>query len=122
MNNKFNVLIIATDAKLVLATAPIFEKANFNVHLIGLSRIHHLTKYSFIPSSLENLARNSLAALENNFYHLVVLADDMAIGEVLKSDLTLEQKLRLLPIITSKNVKQSTRLKGSRPPLALMYL
>ncbi len=104
---RFKVLLLGQSRNLVRALPPLFNRAGFLVdaityydciiknNLISDFR-HYVNRHQFI----EVLRRKNL-----DDYDLIVPFDDAVLKDILDSDLSLEKKLRLLPVNSEKDFK-----------------
>ncbi len=102
-----NALIIGEHNDLTFALPTLFHRAGFNVDIITSNP---LFKHSRFIRNYDLIADRSLIpskAVEKNLddYDFIVVSDDLNLKIILESDITLEQKLKLLPITDKQNLE-----------------
>ena len=107
MTLKLQALIVGESSQLIMATAGLLSRSGFSVDVASTK---HLLKHLkvirnfFYIQSPKDLAIN-VNALAGDNYDLVVVADDPTLKKILDSNLSIAEKLKLLPVIAEQNLK-----------------
>jgi len=102
---KLKALIIGSESELVIAMPALLNRAGFNVDAITSYSLLEKSKFisnfehSVIPQDLIKI----VAQKNLNDYDFIVICDDLTLENILNSDLSLEQKLQLLPVKNQEN-------------------
>lgn len=100
-----NVLLIGRNLGLIWVLPQLFHRADFNVDVISsaslLNKSRFVRSFDLVPN-YQSLIPYIANRLEQN-YDWVVITDDVTLKEVVHSSLSLEQKLKVLPVIKEEN-------------------
>ncbi len=103
---KKKILLITQSRELLRAMPFLFFRAGFEVDVIAVGWVHK-TKYI---SSCEILSDRShllpkLSEIDLTNYDIVTICDDQTLRDVLRSNLPIEKKLKLLPVKSDKDLE-----------------
>lgn len=99
-------LLVGENVELMIAVPTLLSRAGFSVDVITNSYIFkkHPAIRSFKFVANPNCIARVAAEKSKNDYSLIVIGDDNTLKKVLNSDLSVEEKIELLPIQTIKNL------------------
>lgn len=99
-------LLVGENVELMIAVPTLLSRAGFVVDVITNNYIFKkhpaIRNFEFVANS-DDIARVASEQSKNN-YSLIVIGDDGTLKKILNSDLSVEQKIELLPIQTIKNL------------------
>lgn len=100
----FKALLISSNYELAFSLVPILKRAGFDIDLIASNKFEeHLEEVSIISYERGGMASCAALAINKKNYDLIILSDDQAIGEILRSNLPCDIKTRLLPVVSIEN-------------------
>lgn len=104
-NEVASVLIVGCAPHLMLAASRVCSLAKLSFDCVSTKRTlkGHRFIGCFHQCSRDNLVGKALSAIKENQYKAVILSDDRTINMVLDSDLSNEDKLALLPVVSVEN-------------------
>lgn len=102
LTNKLKALLIGYVYELTLAPVPILVEAGFSIDVI-CTECQNLSSEKFKTIAIDNdsLIFTALDCARKNHYDLIIIGDDQCIADVLDSEMSADEKLKLLPV-TSK--------------------
>lgn len=101
----FNALLFGYSYALLAAPASLLVRAGFKVDLICPHHQHVKTSQWVDISAPKNLlVSKAIELLGSKNYHLVIVGDDYCMADVIDSNLPIEIKLKLLPVVSSANL------------------
>lgn len=99
-------LLISSNHALAFAPVPILKRAGFDIDLIAPNGFEeYFAEVSIIAYGKGELASCSALAIKKKTYDLIILSDDEAIGEILRSNLPCDIKMKLLPVVSIEDCK-----------------
>lgn len=105
MNKPLNALLIGRDHGLAWALPQMLTRAGFNVDVITSSPLMKTGKFvrhcDVIP--LRQSLLPAIACRLKEHYDWIVITEDSTLGEILQSSLSIEDKLKLLPVRRKEN-------------------
>ncbi|HEY9191760.1 MAG TPA: hypothetical protein VIO81_02705 [Methyloversatilis sp.] len=104
-NDVASVLIVGCAPHLMLAASRVFSLAKLTFDCVSTKRTlkgHRFIRY-FEQCSRDALVDKVLSAIRENSYKAVILSDDRTINLILDSNLSVEDKLALLPVVSVEN-------------------
>jgi len=119
MTLKLQALIVGEHSQLIMATAGLLSRSGFYVDVASTNYLlKHLNVirnffYTKHPKVLV-IDANRIAA---DNYDFIVIADDPTLKNILDSNLSVDEKLNLLPVIAEHNLKHI----GSKTELSLIF-
>lgn len=99
-------LLVGENVELMIAVPTLLSRAGFAVDVITNSYIfkkHPAIRNFVFVANPDDIARVAFEKNKNN-YSLIVIGDDNTLKKILNSDLSVEEKIELLPIQTIKNL------------------
>ena len=103
---KLKALLVGQSADLMRAVPFLLSRAGFEVDVFATDWIYQskfILNYEIFPNKSEFLQKLSEKNLK--IYELVVICDDTTLSDVVKLDIDLEKKLKLLPVTQEKDFK-----------------
>lgn len=107
----FKALIYGQSIELTLPIFKLLKDAGFSIDY--LSNQKRLAKHQFIDNfyyaqKIDEVAHAALGVVNNSNYDLVVATDDITLDAVMKSKLSIDEKLKILPVKGSSNLEHIT--------------
>lgn len=100
----FRALLVSSNYVLAFSVVPLLKRAGFDIDLIAANGFEeNFGGVSTISYRKGELASCAALAINKKNYDLIILSDDEAIGEILRSNLPCDVKTRLLPVVSIEN-------------------
>lgn len=102
----FNALLFGYSYALLAAPASLLVRAGFKVDLICPHHQHVKTSQWVDISAPKNLlVSQAINLLGSKKYHLVIVGDDYCMADIVDSNLPIELKVKLLPVVSNENLE-----------------
>lgn len=104
---KKNALIIGEHLELTCALPTLLSRAGFKVDIMTNNPMFKRSRFISNYDLIEDRNLIPLKAVEKNLdnYDFIIISDDLHLKIILESNITLEQKLKLLPIKNEQNLE-----------------
>lgn len=105
--DKPNALLIGESTELMRCLPNLLSRSKFNIDVITTNNALKDTKFIRNYSIATNVSSIPQKAdeIDLNIYELIVVCDDRTLKFIAESNLTIEKKLQLLPVISEKDFK-----------------
>jgi hypothetical protein len=99
-----NALIFGYSYALLAAPASLLVRSGFKIDLL-CPHHHHINTSDWVEIAFPKhlLVSNAIDLLSSKKYDLVVIGDDYCMGDIIDSNIPIELKLKLLPVISSNH-------------------
>lgn len=105
--DKANALLIGESTELMCRLPAVLFRSKFNIDVITTNNALKDTKFIRNYSIVTNVSSLPQKAdeIDLNIYQLIVVCDDRALKCISESNLSIEKKLQLLPVVSEKDFK-----------------